>query len=206
MEKNVVIKKLITLFEQLIPNDVKLETQTLETGEVIEYADLNPGTAVNVIAEDGTKTPINDGEYNIKEGLLVTKGGVIVEVISEVSETEENMECKNKKNKDKSKLEIEANKKTNETNKETNEVKTEEVKMNDEIIKMKSEFEKQINDLKASYELKLSEQKKSFESKVLEALEELKKSEKIILNKEEVKKPLTVKDMILREYDRKKNN
>ena len=102
MNSNTVLKRIVSL---LSSQEVELTEAKLVDGTVVESPTFDVGEPVEVIAEDGTKTPAPDGEHELflrdEEGnevriRIITKDGVItermnVEEAAEEPEAEEEM-------------------------------------------------------------------------------------------------------------------
>lgn len=87
MESNTVLSKIMTLLS-LKNEEVKLTFARLADGTILESPTFDVGETVEVVSEDGTKTPAPDGEHELEltgaEGETVrfkifTEGGVITE-------------------------------------------------------------------------------------------------------------------------------
>jgi len=202
-KKKTALSKLISLFEQFTATDVKLESQTLEDGTMIQYDSLEPGSIVNIVNEDGTVTPLGDGEYVIMEGILVIVDGAVSEVtvVDEVV-VEEEVQIEQSTEETKDAKETEEVDLTKETTEEVvDEVEeTTEVKMAKEV----KSFETKLANQKTKYETKLAEQKAKYEEKILQLGEAIKESQTVILQ-EEVKKPMTAKEKIMWKIENNKN-
>ena len=100
MNSKTVLSKIASLLT--LKSEVKFTYAKLADGTILESATFDVGETVDVVSEDGTKTPAPDGEHEIEltdtEGNLVrikiiTEGGLIterenVELEEEVIETE----------------------------------------------------------------------------------------------------------------------
>lgn len=64
--------------------EIKLEEATLEDGTIVSYENLEVGSIINVVNEDGTLTPIADGEWVINDVEVSTVDGAVVEAEAEV--------------------------------------------------------------------------------------------------------------------------
>ena len=98
MNSNTVLNKIMTLLSSETKKEVSFVTATLVDGTVVESATFDVGEAVEVIAEDGTKTPAPDGEHELflkdEEGnevriRIITKDGIITERMNVEEATEE---------------------------------------------------------------------------------------------------------------------
>ena len=87
MESNTVLGKIMTLLS-LKNEEVKFTFAKLADGTILESPTFDVGETVEVVSEDGTKTPAPDGEHELEltgaEGETVrfkifTEGGVITE-------------------------------------------------------------------------------------------------------------------------------
>ncbi len=88
MNSNTVLKKILTLLSTETKEEVSFVTAELVDGTKVESATFDVGEAVEVIAEDGSKSPAPDGEHELflrdEEGnevriRIITKDGVIEE-------------------------------------------------------------------------------------------------------------------------------
>jgi len=101
MNSKTVLSKIASLLN-LEKEEVKFAYAKLADGTILESSTFDVGETVDVVSEDGTKTPAPDGEHELEltgaEGetvrfKIITKGGVIeerenVELEEEVIETE----------------------------------------------------------------------------------------------------------------------
>ena len=101
MNSNTVLGKIISLLSSS-EEEVKMAYAKLSDGTILESATFDVGESVEVVSEDGTKTPAPDGEHELEltgaEGetvrfKIITEGGVIterenVELEEETIETE----------------------------------------------------------------------------------------------------------------------
>lgn len=87
MNSNTVLEKIMTLLS-LKSEEVKLTYAKLADGTILESPTFDVGESVEVVSEDGTKSPAPDGEHEIEltgaEGetvrfKIITEGGVIKE-------------------------------------------------------------------------------------------------------------------------------
>lgn len=85
MNAKTVLKKLVTLLSQ---NEVELTYAKLKDGTIVESPTFDVGEPLEVVSEDGTKSPAPDGEHELmlrdtegNENLIkvFTEGGVIKE-------------------------------------------------------------------------------------------------------------------------------
>jgi hypothetical protein len=99
MNSNTVLKRIMTLLSAET-KEVSLTVASLVDGTVVESATFDVGEAIDVLSEDGTKTPAPDGEHELflkdEEGnevriRVIVKDGVIVERmnVEEAAEEEE---------------------------------------------------------------------------------------------------------------------
>ena len=89
MESNTVLSKIMTLLSLDRKNEeVKLAYAKLADGTILESLTFDVGERVEIVSEDGTKTPAPDGEHeleltdesgNINRFKIFTEGGVITE-------------------------------------------------------------------------------------------------------------------------------
>jgi len=85
MNAKTVLKKLVTLLQS---NEVELTYAKLKDGTIVESPTFDVGEPLEVVSEDGTKTPAPDGEHELvlrdesgNENIIkvITKDGEIVE-------------------------------------------------------------------------------------------------------------------------------
>jgi len=85
MNAKTVLKKLVTLLQS---NEVQLTYAKLKDGTIVESPTFDVGEPLEVVSEDGTKTPAPDGEHELvlrdesgNENIIkvITKDGEIVE-------------------------------------------------------------------------------------------------------------------------------
>jgi len=88
MNSNTVLGKIMTLLSLTSEEEVKLAFAKLADGTLLESPTFDVGESVEVVSEDGTKSPAPDGEHELEltgaEGETVrfkifTEGGVITE-------------------------------------------------------------------------------------------------------------------------------
>lgn len=88
MNSNTVLSKVMTLLSMKSEEEVRLAIAKLADGTILESPTFDVGESVEVIHEDGTKTPAPDGEHELEltgeEGEIVrfkifTEGGIIRE-------------------------------------------------------------------------------------------------------------------------------
>ncbi len=98
MNSNTVLKKILTLLSTETKEEVSFVTAELVDGTKVESATFDVGEAVEVISEDGSKSPAPDGEHELflrdEEGnevriRIITKDGVIEERMNVEEATEE---------------------------------------------------------------------------------------------------------------------
>lgn len=98
MNSNTVLKKILTLLSSETKEEVSFVTADLVDGTKVESATFDVGEAVEVISEDGSKSPAPDGEHELflrdEEGnevriRIITKDGVIEERMNVEEATEE---------------------------------------------------------------------------------------------------------------------
>ena len=154
---------------------VEMTYAKLADGTIVESATFDVGETLEVVSEDGTKSPAPDGEHELalrdSEGRDVlikvkTEGGVIAErenvelPASEESEVESEM-------KEEVKMEDEeVQPLTEDTDKPTEEMPTEEVDMKSMVEKLQyriEELEKKMQDMMEVKEEKVSEAEKAEE-------------------------------------------
>jgi hypothetical protein len=85
MNAKTVLKKLVTLLQS---NEVELTYAKLKDGTIVESPTFDVGEPLEIVSEDGTKTPAPDGEHELvlrdesgNENIIkvITKDGEIVE-------------------------------------------------------------------------------------------------------------------------------
>lgn len=127
---------------------VKLATETLDNGVVLEAESFEAGSAVFIVseAEDEANVPLPVGEYTMADGkvLVVTEDGVIAEIkdaTEEVEAVEEELKAENvslETFNDFKKEILEAIKGL--TKEESTELETAETKLAAEVVKLKAEL------------------------------------------------------------------
>lgn len=160
MNSNTVLKKILTLLSSETKEEVSFVTADLVDGTKVESATFDVGETVEVIAEDGSKSPAPDGEHELflkdEEGnevriRIITKDGII--------ETRENVEEATEE----PKAEEEMSSESEEEETLEEEVKEEEVEINlEEVVKTIEEMSYRIEEL----------EKKLAEAQVEEKVEE----------------------------------
>jgi len=98
MNSNTVLKKILTLLSSETKEEVSFVTADLVDGTKVESSTFDVGETVEVIAEDGSKSPAPDGEHELflkdEEGnevriRVITKDGIITERMNVEEATEE---------------------------------------------------------------------------------------------------------------------
>ena len=88
MNSNTVLGKIMTLLSLQSEGEIKLAFAKLADGTLLESPTFDVGESVEVVSEDGTKSPAPDGEHELEltgeEGetvrfKIITEGGVITE-------------------------------------------------------------------------------------------------------------------------------
>ena len=88
MNSNTVLGKIMTLLSLQSEEEIKLAFAKLADGTLLESPTFDVGESVEVVSEDGTKSPAPDGEHELEltgeEGetvrfKIITEGGVITE-------------------------------------------------------------------------------------------------------------------------------
>ena len=102
MDSNTVLGKIVALLSVKADKEVKFAFAKLSDGTILESPTFDVGEMVEVVSEDGTKTPAPDGEHELEltgaEGetvrfKIITEGGVITERENvELEDTEEKEE------------------------------------------------------------------------------------------------------------------
>jgi hypothetical protein len=164
MNSNTVLNKIMTLLSSDTKKEVSFVIAKLVDGTEVESETFDVGEAVEVIAEDGTKTPAPDGEHELflrdEEGnevriRIITKDGII--------ETRENVEEATEEPKAEEEMSSESD--SEEETLEEEEVKEEEVVINlEEVVKTVEEMSYRIEEL----EKKLAEMQVEEEEEILE--------------------------------------
>ena len=147
MNSNTVLNKIMTLLSSDTKKEVSFVIAKLVDGTEVESETFDVGEAVEVIAEDGTKTPAPDGEHELflrdEEGnevriRIITKDGII--------ETRENVEEATEE--PKAEEEMSSESESEEETLEDEEVKEEEVVINlEEVVKTVEEMSYRIEEL-----------------------------------------------------------
>jgi hypothetical protein len=157
MNSSTVLKKIMTLLSaEKVETKVELVTASLVDGTVVESPTFDVGEPVEVIAEDGSKSPAPDGEHELflrdEEGnevriRIITKDGVIVE-----RENVEEEALEEEPKEEEVKLEEESNEE------EEKEVSLEDVKKSvEEMAYRIDELEKKLADMQVEEEEKEEE-------------------------------------------------
>ena len=106
MDSNTVLGRIMTLLSLKNEEEIKLAYAKLADGTILESPTFDVGESVEVVSEDGTKSPAPDGEHELEltgaEGetvrfKIITEGGVIkerenVELEDAEEKTEEGLE------------------------------------------------------------------------------------------------------------------
>ena len=88
MDSNTVLGRIMTLLSLKSEDEIKLAYAKLADGTILESPTFDVGESVEVVSEDGTKSPAPDGEHELEltgaEGetvrfKIITEGGVIKE-------------------------------------------------------------------------------------------------------------------------------
>ena len=88
MNSNTVLGKIMTLLSLQSEEEIKLAFAKLADGTLLESPTFDVGESVEIVSEDGTKSPAPDGEHELEltgaEGetvrfKIITEGGVITE-------------------------------------------------------------------------------------------------------------------------------
>ena len=159
MNSNTVLNKIMTLLSSDTKKEVSFVIAKLVDGTEVESETFDVGEAVEVIAEDGTKTPAPDGEHELflrdEEGnevriRIITKDGII--------ETRENVEEATEEPEAEEEMSSESD--SEEETLEDEEVKEEEVVINlEEVVKTVEEMSYRIEELeKKLAELQVEEE------------------------------------------------
>lgn len=181
------IDKIKQLFEEDTP-EVNMVTSNLETGEVIEYENLEAGSTIYIIIDEDTKTELPTGVYTIDGKEIEVVDGLIAE--GEVEENveeevvEEEME-EDKEDKKKEDEEMEEDKKKADEEDKEDEVILSIQEENDLRI---SKLEKELTNVTQAFELFLSkfetikneDIKEDFNKAINEIKEEFSKSEETL--------------------------
>ena len=86
----------LSKIKNLLFGEQKFEQAKLEDGTIVMWdGELSTGTALFVVAEDGTQMPAPDAEHKLEDGTIVsTVGGLVVTVTPAESEVEVEVEDK----------------------------------------------------------------------------------------------------------------
>jgi len=98
----------LSKIKNLLFGEQKFEQAKLEDGTIVMWeGELATGTALFVVAEDGTQLPAPDAEHKLEDGSIVsTVGGLVVTVTPAESEEKEEVEVEDKKEEMASELEM----------------------------------------------------------------------------------------------------
>lgn len=88
----------LSKIKHLLFGEQKFEQAKLEDGTIVMWeGELATGTALFVVAEDGTQMPAPDAEHKLEDGSIVsTVGGLVVTVTPAEAEEEKEIEDKKK--------------------------------------------------------------------------------------------------------------
>jgi len=88
----------LSKIKNLLFGEQKFEQAKLEDGTIVMWeGELATGTALFVVAEDGTQMPAPDAEHKLEDGSIVsTVGGLVVTVTPAEAEEEKEIEDKKK--------------------------------------------------------------------------------------------------------------
>jgi len=88
----------LSKIKNLLFGEQKFEQAKLEDGTIVMWeGELATGTALFVVAEDGTQMPAPDAEHKLEDGSIVsTVGGLVVTVTPAEAEEEKKIEDKKK--------------------------------------------------------------------------------------------------------------
>ena len=98
----------LSKIKNLLFGEQKFEQAKLEDGTIVMWeGELATGTALFVVAEDGTQMPAPDAEHKLEDGSIVsTVGGLVVTVTPAEAEEKEEVEVEDKKEEMASELEM----------------------------------------------------------------------------------------------------
>jgi hypothetical protein len=98
----------LSKIKNLLFGEQKFEQAKLEDGTIVMWeGELATGTALFVVAEDGTQLPAPDAEHKLEDGSIVsTVGGLVVTVTPAEAEEKEEVEVEDKKEEMASELEM----------------------------------------------------------------------------------------------------
>jgi acetylornithine deacetylase/succinyl-diaminopimelate desuccinylase-like protein len=98
----------LSKIKNLLFGEQKFEQAKLEDGTIVMWeGELATGTALIVVAEDGTQIPAPDAEHKLDDGSIVsTVGGLVVTVTPAEAEEEKEIEVEDKKEEMASELEM----------------------------------------------------------------------------------------------------
>ena len=105
---NMTKSEALSKIKNLLFGEQKFEQAKLEDGTIVMWeGELATGTALFVVAEDGTQMPAPDAEHKLEDGSIVsTVGGLVVTVTPAESEEKEEVEVEDKKEEMASELEM----------------------------------------------------------------------------------------------------
>jgi hypothetical protein len=98
----------LSKIKNLLFGEQKFEQAKLEDGTIVMWeGELATGTALFVVAEDGTQMPAPDAEHKLEDGSIVsTVGGLVVTVTPAEAEEKKEVEVEDKKEEMASELEM----------------------------------------------------------------------------------------------------
>lgn len=155
---------------EITQEPVKMATMMLEDGvTVLEATSFEVGSAVDIVAEDGTKTPAPEGTHKLQDGttIVVNAEGVITEVMTAEVETEVETEMSTD-------AKFEALIKSVITNMST--------EFGVQLAKVKTELSKEITELKAQ-KVELSAETKANPKGKIKSYDEMSNYEKTLYNR-----------------------
>lgn len=91
-------KEKLSKLAEAVFSDIETETQEkqfaearLDSGDVIQAEAFEPGNAAYLLSEDGSKTPMGEGEYMLEDGsrIMIDGEGIISEFMPAQAEEEE---------------------------------------------------------------------------------------------------------------------
>jgi len=97
----------LSKIKNLLFGEQKFEQAKLEDGTIVMWeGELATGTALFVVAEDGTQMPAPDAEHKLDDGSIVSTVGVLVVTVTPAEAEEKEVEVEDKKEEMASELEM----------------------------------------------------------------------------------------------------
>jgi hypothetical protein len=182
MDSNTVLGKIVALLSVKADKEVKFAFAKLSDGTILESPTFDVGEMVEVVSEDGTKTPAPDGEHELEltgaEGetvrfKIITEGGVITErenvELEDTEEKEEEMSSETEEVEDiPQALEEEVTEEEKEVTINLEEVAEKVEKMAYRIDELEKKLKMQEEEIKEEEEMEEEEDDKEMEAKKLD--------------------------------------